>query len=83
MLLAEGAGALLRQARLPAAVAQLLSAAERVAVGGVLAELRPLLAVLLVEPDVVERLAVAVGGRAGLPARRGLSDDRGERYEER
>ena len=60
MLLGEHAGPLIGQSLVPAsasatatAVAQLLSAAERVAVSGVLAELRPLLAVLLVEPDVV------------------------------
>ena len=61
VLLAEHAGALVGQALVAAAVAQLLGTAERVAVGGVLAELRPLQEVLLVEPDVVERLAVPVG----------------------
>lgn len=73
---AQHAGALVGQALVPAAVAQLLGAAEGVAVGGVLAELRPLQAVLLVEPDVVQRLAVAVGGRLGLPARRRLRGQR-------
>lgn len=66
------AGPLLGLAVVAAAVAQLLSAAERVAVGGVLAELRPLLAVLVVQPDVVQRLAVAVGGGLRLPAGGGL-----------
>lgn len=69
MLLAEHAGALVGEALVAAAVAQLLGAAERVAVGGVLAELRPLQAVLLVEPDVVQRLAVPVGRRLRLPGR--------------
>lgn len=72
MLLAEHASALIGEALIAAAaavaVAQLLGAAERVAVSGVLAELRPLQAVLLVEPDVVQRLAVSVGGGLRLPA---------------
>lgn len=72
MLLAEHSGALLSQALVAAAVAQLLGAAEGVAVRGVLAELRPLQAVLLIEADVVEGLAVAVGGRLRLPAHRCL-----------
>lgn len=61
VLLAAHACALIGEALVAAAVAELLGAAERVAVGGVLAELRPLQAVLLVEPHVVERLAVSVG----------------------
>lgn len=61
MLLTAHAGALVGEALVAAAVAELLGAAERVAVGGVLAQLRPLQTVLLVEPDVVERLAVSVG----------------------
>ena len=72
VLLAEHAGTLVGEALVAAAVAQLLGAAEGVAVGRVLAELRPLQAVLLVEPDVIERLAVAVGRRLRLPARRRL-----------
>lgn len=76
VLLAEHAGALIGEALIDAAVAQLLGAAERVAVGGVLAELRPLQAVLLVEPDVVKRLAVPVGGRLRLPARRRLESNK-------
>lgn len=72
MLLAGHAGALIGEGLVAAAVAQLLGAAERITVCGVLAELRPLQAVLLIEPDVVERLAVPVGGRRRLPARRGL-----------
>lgn len=72
VLLGEHSGALLSQALVAAAVAQLLGAAEGVAVRGVLAELRPLQAVLLIEADVVEGLAVAVGGRLRLPAHRCL-----------
>ena len=72
MLLAAHAGALVGEALVAAAVAQLLGAAERVAVGGVLAELRPLQTVLLVEPDVIERLAVSVGGGLRFPACRRL-----------
>lgn len=56
VLLAKHAGTLIGQALIAAAaaaVAQLLSATECVAVGGVLAELRPLQAVLLIEADVV------------------------------
>lgn len=72
VLLAEHSGALLSQALVAAAVTQLLGTAEGVAVRRVLAELRPLQAVLLIEADVVQGLAVAVGGRLGLPARRRL-----------
>lgn len=73
MLLSQHAGALLREALIAAAaVTQLLGAAEGVAVRGVLAELRPLQAVLLIEADVVEGLAVPVGRRLRLPARRCL-----------
>lgn len=54
VLLSAHARALIRQALVAAAVAELLGAAEGVAVGGVLAELRPLQAVLLVEADVVQ-----------------------------
>lgn len=72
MLLAEHSGALLSQALVAAAVTQLLGTAEGVAVRGVLAELRPLQAVLLIEADVVQGLAVAVRGRLRLPAHRRL-----------
>lgn len=77
MLLAEHSGALLSQALVAAAAAaaavtQLLGAAEGVTVRSVLAELGPLQAVLLIEADVVEGLAVAVSGRLRLPARRCL-----------
>lgn len=72
VLLARHAGALIGEGLVSAAIAQLLGAAERVTVCSVLAELRPLQAVLLIEPDVVKRLAVPVGGRRRLPARRGL-----------
>lgn len=74
MLLSQHSGALLSQALVAAAaaVAQLLGAAEGVAVGGVLAELRPLQAVLLIETDVVQGLTVAVGGRRRFPACRRL-----------
>lgn len=72
MLLVEHAGALIGEALIAAAVTQLLGAAERVTVCGVLAELRPLQAVLLVEPNIVKRLAVPVGGRLRLPACRRL-----------
>lgn len=68
MLLAQDAGTLLSQALAAAAVTQLLRTAKGVTVGGVLAELRPLQAVLLVEADVVQGLAVAVRGRLRLPA---------------
>ena len=60
VLLPADPSALLCQTLVAAAVVELLGAAERVAVGGVLAELRPLHAALLVEPDVVQRLAVSV-----------------------
>ena len=69
VLLGEHASALIGEALISAAVAQLLGTAKRIAVGGVLAELRPLQAVLLVEPDVVKWLAVPVGRRLRLPAR--------------
>lgn len=72
MLLGQHAGTLLSEALVAAAVTQLLGAAEGVAVRGVLAELRPLQAVLLIEADVVEGLAVPVGRRLRLPARRCL-----------
>lgn len=73
VLLRQHAGALLCEALVAAAaVAQLLGAAEGVAVRGVLAELRPLQAVLLIEADVVQGLAVPVGRRLRLPARRCL-----------
>lgn len=75
VLLVQHAGALIGETLIAAAVAQLLGAAKRVAVGGVLAELRPLQAVLLVEPDVVKRLAVPVGRRLRLPARRCLREE--------
>lgn len=72
VLLAEHASALIGEVLIDAAVAQLLGTAERVTVCSVLAELRPLQAVLLVEPDVVKRLAVPVGRRLRLPACRCL-----------
>lgn len=72
VLLAEHSGALLSQALVAAAVTQLLGTAEGVTVGGVLAELGPLQAVLLIEADVVQGLAVAVRGRLRLPAHRCL-----------
>lgn len=72
VLLAEHPGALVSEALVAAAVAQLLGAAEGVTVRGVLAELRPLQAVLLIEADVVEGLAVPVGRRLRLPAHRCL-----------
>lgn len=75
VLLAHHAGPLISQARVAAAAAavtQLLGAAERVAVGSVLAELCPLQAVFLVKPDVVQRLAVPVSRRLGLSASRCL-----------
>lgn len=72
VLLSQHPGALLSQALVAAAVAQLLGTAEGVAVGGVLAEFRPLQAVLLVETDVVQGLTVAVGGRRRLPTCRCL-----------
>lgn len=72
MLLAQHAGALVGEALVAAAVAQLLGAAKRVTVCRVLTELRPLQAVLLIEPDVVEGLAVPVSRRLRLPARRRL-----------
>lgn len=57
VLLAKHASTLIGKALIAAAsaaaVTQLLSATECVAVGGVLAELRPLQAVLLIEADVV------------------------------
>lgn len=67
VLVTKHTGALLAHTLVPAAVAQLLGAAERVAVSRVLAKLRPLQTVLLVEPDVVQRLAVTVSG-VRLPA---------------
>lgn len=76
VLLSAHAGALIRQTLVAAAVAELLGAAEGVAVGGVLAELRPLQAVLLVEADVVQRLTVAVGRGLWLPARGRLRVER-------
>lgn len=72
VLLCQHAGALPGEALIAAAVTQLLGAAEGVAVCGVLAELRPLQAVLLIEADVVQGLAVPVGRRLRLPARRCL-----------
>lgn len=72
MLLSQHPGTLLSQALVAAAVAQLLGTAEGVAVGGVLAELRPLQAVLLIETDVVQGLTVAVSGRRRFPACRCL-----------
>lgn len=72
VLLSQHSCALLSQALVAAAVAQLLGTAEGVAVGGVLAELRPLQAVLLIETDVVQGLTVAVGGRRRFPACRCL-----------
>lgn len=72
VLLAQHAGALVGEALVAPAVAQLLGTAKRVTVRRVLTELRPLQAVLLIEPDVVEGLAVPVGRRLRLPARRRL-----------
>lgn len=72
VLLCEHAGALVGEALIAAAVTQLLGAAKGVTVRGVLAELCPLQAVLLIEADVVKGLAVPVGGRLRLPAHRSL-----------
>ena len=61
VLVATDAAALIGEALVTAAVAMLLGAAEGVAVRRVLAELRPLQAVLLVQAHVIQGLAVPVG----------------------
>lgn len=73
------AGALLRQALVARGNGvQLLGAAERVAVGGVLAQVGPLGDAPLVQPHVIQRLAVAVSGALPLLANHRLTDKKGE-----